>query len=148
MRPPLCRAKPAAALFALACLAALPGCLRSVAFTEGDPYPTQFETLAPSNIQLYRSGRSITLTNTTAQNFGPSTLWLNRWFRRDIQGLGVGETLTLSLAGFTDEYGDAFKGGGFFATTAPERIVHAELEIETQSQRVMLPLVVVGQREY
>ncbi len=137
-----------ALLTTLLCLASAPGCLRSAAFTERAPYPKQFQTLPPSNIQLYRSGRSITLTNTTARNFGPSTIWLNRWFRRDIEGLGIGETMTLSLADFTDEFGDAFKGGGFFATTAPERIVHAELETDADAGRAMLPLIVVGQREY
>ena len=137
-----------ALLITLLGLAAAPGCLRSAAFTQSDPYPKQYQTLPTSNIQLYRSGRSITLTNTTAQSFGPSTIWLNRWFSRDIEGFEIGETMTLSLADFTDEFGDAFKGGGFFATTAPERIVHAELEIETDASRAMLPLIVVGQREY
>ena len=126
----------------------LPGCLRSAAFIERDPYPSSFTTLAPSNIQIYRQGRSITLTNTTATNFGPSTIWLNKWFSRDIDGLGIGQSLTLSLADFKDQYSDPFKGGGFFATTAPERIVHAELETDAFGDRSLLPPIVVGQREY
>lgn len=138
----------AVAVLVLTAALAQTGCFRTAAFSDQAPYPARFELLEPSNIQIYRQGRSITLTNTTARNFGPSTLWLNRWFSRDIEGFAIGETLTLSLADFTDEYGDAFKGGGFFATTAPERIVLAELETEYGDDRVLLPLIVVGQREY
>jgi len=133
----------------LAAHACASGCLRSANFTQRAPYPERLAVLPPSNIQLYREGRSITLSNTTARPFGESTIWLNKWFSRDIEGLAIGESVTLSLAEFTDEYGDAFKGGGFFATTAPERIVHAELEtLDDAGQRVLLPLIVVGQREY
>lgn len=146
MRPTPARLLPPA-LIALAAVL-LPGCLRSAAFVERDPYPTNFTTLEPSNIQIYRQGRSITLTNTTATNFGPSTIWLNKWFSREIQGLGIGQSLTISLADFKDQYSDAFKGGGFFATTAPERIVHAELETDAFGEQALLPLIVVGQREY
>lgn len=141
------RPLPAAVLLLL--VSAAPGCLRSAAFTQGTPYPTGFERLEPSNIQLYRQGRSITLTNTTARSFGPSTIWLNQWFARDIEGLAVGQTLTLSLADFSDEYGDTFKGGGFFATTAPDRIVLAELETRDENNAAaLIPLIVVGEREY
>lgn len=133
----------------LGALAGASGCLRSADFTERAPYPERLAVLEPSNIQLYREGRSITLSNTTARPFGASTIWLNKWFSRGIESLAIGESVTLSLAEFTDEYGDAFKGGGFFATTAPERIVHAELEtLDDAGQRVLLPLIVVGQREY
>lgn len=134
---------------AMLCLLGAPGCMRSAEFTQGTGYPGEFRRLEPSNIQLYRSGRSITVTNTMARNFGPSTLWLNQWFARDIEGLAIGETMTLSLGDFTDEFGDSFKGGGFFATVAPERIVLAELETaDAGDERVLLPLIVVGQREY
>lgn len=136
-------------LVLLGALGALSGCLRSADFTQRAPYPERLAVLPPSNIQLYREGRSITLSNTTARPFGESTIWLNKWFSRDIEALAIGESVTLSLGEFTDEYGDAFKGGGFFATTAPERIVHAELEtLDDAGQRVLLPLIVVGQREY
>ena len=132
----------------LAAGASVTGCARSAAFTERAPYPESLTVLPPSNIQLYRQGRTITLSNTTARPFGASTIWLNKWFSRDIKSLAIGESMTLTLGEFTDEYGDAFKGGGFFATTAPERIVHAELETQEDAQRVLVPLIVVGQREY
>lgn len=131
----------------LAAGASAPGCARSAAFTERAPYPESLTVLPPSNIQLYRQGRRITLSNTTARAFGASTIWLNKWFSRDIESLAIGESMTLPLSGFADEYGDVFKGGGFFATTAPERIVHAELETQEDGQRVLVPLIVVGQRE-
>ncbi|RNC80482.1 MAG: hypothetical protein ED559_01325 [Phycisphaera sp.] len=144
-------------LLALLPLAALVlpalGCLGSPDFTESRSYPEGLRKLEPSNIQLYRSGKTVYLSNTTATNFGPSTIWLNQWFKRDIDGFAIGETLKLGLSGFYDEFGDEFRGGGFFAARAPDLIVLAELEIETErtvenpTGRVLLPLIVVGQRE-
>jgi len=124
------------------------GCARSAAFTQSDPYPEHLQKLEPSNIQLYRSGKTIIVTNTTATAFGPSVIWLNQWFAREIEGLAVGQTRELALSSFKDEYGDEFRGGGFFAAKEPDRIVLAELEIDTDTGAALLPLIVVGQREY
>jgi len=123
------------------------GCARSTAFTESAPYPGGYQKLEPSNIQIFRSGKTIILTNTTATSFGQSTIWLNQWFAREIDGLAVGQTKELALSSFKDEFGDEFRGGGFFAAREPDRIVLAELEIETEAGWVLLPLIVVGQRE-
>ncbi|MBL0920944.1 MAG: hypothetical protein IBJ10_02315 [Phycisphaerales bacterium] len=98
---------------------------------------------APSlGIQVVRDTTEIRLTNTTSRAFGPSTLWLNRWYSRPIDGLGVGETLTLQLASFRDESSEAFRGGGFWATKQPQRIVSADLESEGE----LLGLVVIADR--
>lgn len=142
-----------ASLVLLALLLTAPGCLGSPDFTESRGYPEGLSRLEPSNIQLYRSGKTVYLSNTTATNFGPSTIWLNQWFKREIEGFAIGQTLELGLSSFRDEYGDEFRGGGFFAARAPDRIVLAELEIDTERSakyptgRALLPLIVVGQRE-
>ena len=132
--------------------ASLGGCAKDPSFTQLRSYPSQLNRLEPGNIQLYRADTKVTLTNTTDHNFGPSTIWLNQWFAHDIEGLGIGQTLTLTLSTFKDEYGDAFRGGGFFATHAPDQIVLAEMETkpntaDPSSPSALLPLIVVGQRK-
>src|SRR5690606_1811967 len=71
-------------------------------------------------------------------------MWLNAWYSREIDGLGVGETLRLPLREFKDQYGDSFRGGGFFAPELPERLALAELQI---GERMMGVVVVGGEEE-
>jgi hypothetical protein len=87
--------------------------------------PLAKETL---DVQVFRRTFSIELTNTTARTFGPSTLWLNRRYSLPIPQLAISETLDLPLKSFKDEFSESFRGGGFFATEAPETLVMAELE--------------------
>lgn len=110
------------------------------------PYPT----IRPSpaiNIQVFRSTKHLELTNTTARAFGPSTLWLNARYSRPIDGLGVGESLRLPLDEFRDEYSDAFRGGGFFATEAPERLVLTQIEAAGSDGKLELVGLVVVKGE-
>lgn len=92
------------------------------------PYPVYLEQRATLDIQVQQRPRTLTLTNTSAQRFGPSTIWLNKRFARPIGSLGVGESLTLDLSSFSDEFGERFRGGGFFAVREPERLVLAQVE--------------------
>lgn len=93
-------------------------------------------------IQVIRSETHITLTNTTARTFGPSTLWVNRWYSRPIDGLAVGETLRLGLSSFRDNATETFRAGGFWATQQPMRLVSADLETEGE----LFGLVVIADR--
>jgi hypothetical protein len=108
-------------------------------------YPAEPSRAQTLNIQVFRTTKRLELTNTTARQFGPSRLWLNAWFSRPIDGLNVGQSLDLPLKEFRDEFSGAFRGGGFFATEAPERLVLAELETMDQDGKPeFLRLVVVG----
>jgi len=82
------------------------------------PYPDlkQSEVL---NIQVVRQAKAIQFTNTTARAFGPSTVWVNARFCQPIDGLGIGESKTLRMKDFRDEFQDTFRGGGFFAVEPP-----------------------------
>jgi hypothetical protein len=94
----------------------------------GPDYPeskTQSETL---DIQVVRTPTTISITNTTARAYGRSRLWVNRWYSREIPSLGVGETIELPLKTFRDQYGEAFRAGGFFATRKPQRVQQVQLE--------------------
>jgi hypothetical protein len=97
------------------------------------------------DIQVFKGDTTLKLTNTTATNFGPSTIWLNSYFSRPIDGLAVGETIKLGLSGFRNEHSEAFRSGGFFASEFPERVVLAELEtMEQAGKPILLRLIVVG----
>ena len=136
-------------MFTLIAMACLTGTMGGCSST---PTPTGYERVYPENpnrvqtldIQVFRETKHVKLTNTTATAFGPSTLWLNAWYSRPIDGFAVGETLRLPLSSFRDEHSYAFRGGGFFAVEAPERLALAELEVERDGESVYYRLVVVG----
>jgi len=120
---------------ALPLLAVWPGCavVRGALapdFEPGPAFPAGAQRLETLDIQARRQGKTLVLTNTSARNFGPSRLWLNRWYSRRIESLKIGRTLRLPLVEFRDEHGAAMPGGGFFATVAPEPVVLAELQTE------------------
>jgi len=110
------------------------------------PYPTDAVRGRALDIQVIKGDTSLTLTNTTSRGFGKSTIWLNSYFSQPIEGLGVGEALTLQLARFRNEFSEKFRGGGFFASEAPEKLVLAEIEIAgVDGKPVLLGLIVVGE---
>ncbi|MGX7835935.1 hypothetical protein ACWKSR_12365, partial [Campylobacter fetus subsp. venerealis] len=80
----------------------------------------------------------IVLTNTTGAALPRGRLWLNNWYSREFEGLAVGETATLRLSGFRDEFGGEFRAGGFFATRAAEPVVAAQVEPEDGSPLIAL----------
>lgn len=82
------------------------------------------------DIHAIRDGTRVSLTNSTTSAFGPSRLWINRWFSREIDGLAIGQQLDLSLSDFKDQYGEEFRAGGFFATRKPDRLVLMQIENE------------------
>jgi hypothetical protein len=131
-----------------ACLIALlplPACHTQTAVTSGRAYPRQVARGPTLDIQVFRRTRLIELTNTTARPFGQSTLWLNGRFCHAIGGLAVGEHAVYRLADFTDEFGEPYRAGGFFATETPDRLVLAEIETPQEDRTpIMLGLVVVG----
>lgn len=133
-------------LCAVCCVAA--ACRSTPRITSGRAYPRQVARGPTLDIQVFRRTTLIELTNTTARPFGQSTLWLNARFCCAIRGLAVGEHAVYRLADFTDEFGEPYRAGGFFATENPDRLVLAEIET-TQEDRtpIMISLVVVGGSE-
>ena len=131
---PLCYPALVAAMCLLASCAQGPN-----AALAGPEYPdrSQSKTL---DIQVVRDETIIRLTNTTARGFGPSRLWVNRWYSKAVDKLDVGQSLELNLWDFRDQYGAPFQAGGFFATRKPEKLVLAQLATENE----VFGLVVVG----
>lgn len=97
------------------------------------------------NVQVLRSGPTITFTNTTAGPLGPCRMWLNQRFSRMIDRLDVGQSVSLDLYSFTDEFGDSFRGGGFFSMNRPDKLVLAQLEsTDAEGKTTLLGLITIG----
>lgn len=126
------------------CAAFLGGCGGTPAIVEGDKYPLDIKHGPTLDIQVIRHETEIQMTNTSGRSFGPCRMWLNGRFSHDLKGFGVGQSMTLPLGDFKDQYGEVFKAGGFFATERAEKLALAEIEIDGQ----MLGLIVVSVQEY
>ena len=97
-------------------------------------------------MQVERDDTRLRLTNTSARAFGPSTLWVNAGFSREISEFGLGDSLELDLREFVDEFGNPFRAGGFFATRQPHDVVLVEIEDGVDGQRYGL-IVIRGEAE-
>jgi len=124
----------------------LSGCAKTTIQT-GLTYPTGLQRGTTLDIQVFRRMTKIEITNTTAKPYGKSILWLNGRFSKEIDGLAVGQTIVFPLKQFKDEFGESFRGGGFFAAERPERLALAELQPMDANPPAMLSLIVVGGSE-
>ena len=123
----------------------LAACHAPATIDERQPYPAELQQAATLDVQVVRDETHITMTNTTARDFGPSTLWLNQWYSREIEGFAPGQTLRLHLADFEDKFGDAFRAGGFFATDIPQQIALVQIESGPPGARTLTGLVYVNE---
>lgn len=138
----------AAGLFAVGCNLLPTGFADEPMGAYDRPFPQQLIQHEVLDVQVIRRPETtITLTNTTARSFGPSTLWLNGRFNRPIEGFAPGQTLKLDLYDFRDEFSENFRGGGFFATKRPDQVTHAQLETLVDGESALIGLVVIGQSE-
>lgn len=108
----------------------LSGCAGDSTVDYARAYPADNSAGTTLDVQVFRRSDSLTLTNTSAQAFGPGTVWVNRAFSRPIDGLRVGQSITMSLHEFRNEYSQKFRAGGFFATEVPSSLVLCEIEHE------------------
>lgn len=117
------------------------GCAgREVPGEPGRRYPVGLETSQTLDVQVRRVGTLVVFTNTSARSLGPGVMWINSQFGRDIDEVSIGETVSFNLYSFQNEFGESFRGGGFFATQRPDIVVRAEIERGEE----LLSLVVVG----
>lgn len=121
---------------------------------DGPVYPAvpQQQTL---DVQVRREGTRIFVVNTTARALPAGRLWVNQWWCRPFDGLGVGQSAEFDLLQFTDRYGKAFRAGGFFGVDIADRLVQVQLEPATTQASadskpeaaVLLGLVVIRSSE-
>lgn len=117
-------------------------CSTSTSFQSELAYPMHKAQTRVLDIQVIRRQTQITMTNTSAENLPPGRMWVNAEYVRDFDGLGIGQTTTLSLLDFRNEFGETFRAGGFFATRVPADLVQVQLEDES----AMIGLIVVNGR--
>ena len=84
------------------------------------------------DIQVFREVAEIRFTNSTPIDFGASTIWINKRFSYPIAGIASGETVTMDLRVFVDQWGETFRAGGFYAQRDPAPVVLVEL-VENES---------------
>ena len=140
---------PCVALVLAGAAAALPGCsvlggARAEAPEPGPGYPVAAERGEQADVQVFRDNTRLRLTNTTTADFGPGTLWINQQFSRPLDGFAPGQSLDLDLFSFVDEFSERFRGGGFFATRDPEKVVLVEFQPEGED--TLVGFVVVRNR--
>lgn len=139
-----------AATLLAAALCVLPGCSSSqpVDTSQARPFPEALEQARVLDIQVRREPTTVTLTNTTASDIPPCTMWLNKRYSRPFPGLNVGDTTTLALDSFIDEFGERFRPGGFWATRPSQRVVLAQFEIpDPAGSASLLGAVVINGEE-
>ncbi len=114
--------------------------------TQGRAFPHELRQTEVLDIQVFRHETRIEFTNTTARSIPAGTMWLNRRFSRAMPAIAVGQSFELALDEFQDEFGEAFRAGGFFATREPETLVQAQIETtDALGKPTLLGLIVIGQ---
>lgn len=122
----------------------LGGCRAGSKIDAGRTYPIEKAQQRSINVQVVRHETEVTMINTTAEALPAGTMWINGQFGREFTGLAPAQRVTLSLKEFHNEYGEAFRAGGFFATQRSSDLVMAQIETDN----AMIGLVVVnGQAE-
>jgi hypothetical protein len=115
--------------------AAIAGCSTTAPVDYARPYPKELPPGPVVDVQVFRREKTLEFTNTTGASLGPGTLWLNRRFSRPIkEPIGVGQSVAIPLTEFRDEFGDAFKPGGFWATENPDAVALCQLEVPREGQ--------------
>lgn len=92
------------------------------------PFPKGLGQGAVADVQVFRRTSTLEFTNTTAKQFAKGTMWLNGRFSRPIDGIAVGQSISIPLNEFRDEYGEPFRAGGFFASEKPDTLVLCQVE--------------------
>jgi hypothetical protein len=103
------------------------------------PYPHDLHTTNTVDMQVFRHESKIEIINSTAISYRDFDVWVNQRYVSHVEALPAGESLTLSLWDFKDEYGNCFYAGGFFRTypATPVRMV----EIQRGSDHNLIGLV-------
>lgn len=91
------------------------------------------------NVQAFRDGPTLSFTNTSGRTLGPGLLWINAAYSTPIEAVEAGGQTSVSLNACRNEFGQPFRGGGFFATERPDDVVLAQIQEE---QGGMIGLIV------
>lgn len=106
----------------------------------GEVYPSMKDRRGALDIQARLEGRRLSFVNTTPRTLPAGRVWLNAWYSAPVGETPVGAAVEIPLSAFRDEHGESIRGGGFFASEAPERITL----VERESEDGVYGLIVVG----
>ena len=109
----------------------------------GPVYPEAMPHGEVFDVQVFREVAELRFTNSTPIDFGPSTVWLNKRFSQPIAGIASGETVTMDLRLFVDQWGETFRAGGFYAQRDPSPVVLVELETGEAAEQILHGFVIV-----
>jgi hypothetical protein len=110
-----------------------------------EPYPLDRHTTNTVDIQVFRDGTKLEIINASAHSFSNFDLWINQRYVRHVDALRAGESITLSLWDFHDEFGDTFSAGGFFRAFDPMPV--RMVEIQPAAGHDMLGLIAIRAEE-
>lgn len=93
------------------------------------PYPVMLDQDRMVDVQVFRDGGDLIITNASPQSFIDFDLWINRRYMLYVDRLEAGETRTFAFGDFFDQWGESPVAGGFFRTEIPTPIVLVQIQI-------------------
>ncbi|MBT4531339.1 MAG: hypothetical protein HOC27_09045 [Phycisphaerae bacterium] len=113
----------------------------------GDPslaspiYPMNLHVAESVPIQVLRQGEVIEIVNSTADDYGNTTLWVNQRFSAPLSHISAGSTYRFDLHNLRDAYGEQFNAGGIWRTDEQTKLIIAELQIDEVNPLVGLVVI-------
>lgn len=92
-------------------------------------YPVELDQDRVVDIQVFRDGGDLIVTNASPQSLVDVDMWVNRRYMLHIDRLDAGQTRTFWFGDFFDMWGESPVAGGFFRTEAPTPIVLVQFQI-------------------
>lgn len=92
-------------------------------------------------MQVFRDNEKIEIVNTTAKTYTDIDIWLNQRYVRHLDLLPAGESVTLSLWDFCDQWGGVINAGGVWRTYTPTPV--RMVEIQTSDTEPMIGLIAI-----
>ena len=108
------------------------------------PYPDSQHRPESTDIQVFRSGTSIEVVNSTPYSYYDFDMWINQRYVRHVDELPAGRIVQMSLWDFYDERGERFSAGGFWQTRPPIPVRMVEMQLNEVDPLIGLVTVVKG----
>jgi len=94
-----------------------------------------------ADVQIHPGDTTITIVNASPVSYEPATVWVNQRYALTLDRLAAGETTTVSLWEFFDQWGQRYPAGGFWRTVDPVPVLL--VEIQTAADTPMVNAVTV-----
>ena len=98
-----------------------------------ESYPSNLPVNSIANVQVTRSGNDMVIVNGTVIDFKDMKLWLNRRYMHQVEQIGPGETVRISMGEFWDVWGGGPNPGGLLRWYDPTPVVLLEAQIDETS---------------